>query len=452
MHTVGELKRVSELDYGHDGGAWALKHTETPTLIPCFFRSQVYDIFSTTRLRFASSMGPFSFHIFGSLGHRGLRLNNLLTCCSLLLTCCCLFGIWALVHNAPLQVTTVGTQDVGLRLEEPTAELSAAQAGATDAGNMMRRQLPLKLRQVVWDRPLTGRTAITVVFSRPVIPIGSNYAGSAEDAATHANGLSPLHWQCVPDTHMSARPPVPGKLRWVTTYILRFDPDGDWPNDLNCTLRVNPRLEAFDGTPLDAAPAVLVLPLTTPALTMSIAAVKSKQAAAHTDGAWVSQSSGDPYHELPPDAVLDVSFNAPVDPAFVRGRLRIVPLEASSDAAATAVAVQPKPNCRSPPCSALVLRPGPLRVGALYNLTLPAGVKVSEYAGPLPGPVQQTVQGLHPFTFPWSTPGPMRSIDQMAHTNQRLWVRHGFPGSTGPLLQVSPCTCFQVALPLHLPP
>ena len=71
---------------------------------------------------------------------------------------------------------------------------------------------------------------------------------------------------------------MPGKLRWVTTYILRFDPDGDWPNDLNCTVQVNPMLRAFDGTPLQAPVSATLFPFTTPPLSMSISAVESRRA------------------------------------------------------------------------------------------------------------------------------------------------------------------------------
>ena len=40
-------------------------------------------------------------------------------------------------------------------------------------------------------------------------------------------------------TASGAESPVPGKLRWVTTYIARFDPDINWPLDLNFELHIN---------------------------------------------------------------------------------------------------------------------------------------------------------------------------------------------------------------------
>ena len=40
---------------------------------------------------------------------------------------------------------------------------------------------------------------------------------------------------------------VPGKARWVTTSIARFDPDVDWPSDLDCSFVWNAALRAYDG-------------------------------------------------------------------------------------------------------------------------------------------------------------------------------------------------------------
>lgn len=53
-------------------------------------------------------------------------------------------------------------------------------------------------------------------------------------------------------TTSGAEQSVPGKMRWVTTYIARFDPDIDWPKDLIFELRINPNLKAWDGTALES--------------------------------------------------------------------------------------------------------------------------------------------------------------------------------------------------------
>jgi hypothetical protein len=41
--------------------------------------------------------------------------------------------------------------------------------------------------------------------------------------------------------------PVPGQLRWATTYIARFDPDVAWPTDLDFNLIWNTNLTTYDG-------------------------------------------------------------------------------------------------------------------------------------------------------------------------------------------------------------
>jgi len=44
--------------------------------------------------------------------------------------------------------------------------------------------------------------------------------------------------------------PVPGRSRWVTTTIFRFDPAIDWPTDLECEFKWNAALKTFDGEQL----------------------------------------------------------------------------------------------------------------------------------------------------------------------------------------------------------
>jgi hypothetical protein len=40
---------------------------------------------------------------------------------------------------------------------------------------------------------------------------------------------------------------TPGRLRWVTTNIARFDPSIDWPTDLDCQFEWNKALKTYDG-------------------------------------------------------------------------------------------------------------------------------------------------------------------------------------------------------------
>lgn len=41
--------------------------------------------------------------------------------------------------------------------------------------------------------------------------------------------------------------PMPGRFRWVTTTIARFDPEVQWPSDLSCTFKWNSALITYDG-------------------------------------------------------------------------------------------------------------------------------------------------------------------------------------------------------------
>lgn len=46
---------------------------------------------------------------------------------------------------------------------------------------------------------------------------------------------------------------TPGRLRWVTTNIARFDPSIDWPTDLDCQFEWNKALKTYDGKQAHAA-------------------------------------------------------------------------------------------------------------------------------------------------------------------------------------------------------
>ena len=115
--------------------------------------------------------------------------------------------------------------------------------------------VPLKVTSISPGNPetssttLRNRDAITVVFSRSVIALGSDF-GMAAPALFDALPTAAAAAENVPFyfTASGAEKPVPGKFRWVSTYIARFDPDVNWPLDLSFELRMNPALEAWDGT------------------------------------------------------------------------------------------------------------------------------------------------------------------------------------------------------------
>jgi hypothetical protein len=62
---------------------------------------------------------------------------------------------------------------------------------------------------------LSGVAAITVIFNRAVIALGADWGADSTPST-------------LPFTFVGLSTPVPGKIRWVTTSIGRFDPDAAW--------------------------------------------------------------------------------------------------------------------------------------------------------------------------------------------------------------------------------
>ena len=91
---------------------------------------------------------------------------------------------------------------------------------------------------------------------------------------------------------------VPYKVRYVTTFIARLDPDIDWPPDLVLAFAVNPNVTTWDGLGLPAAPKPARF--TTAPVSMYTTGVTSELADAATDGMW-SSSAPPNYgtHEVP---------------------------------------------------------------------------------------------------------------------------------------------------------
>ena len=119
------------------------------------------------------------------------------------------------------------------------------------------------------------RQALTATFSLAMIALGEDFGAGALPAA-----LVPFELD----------PPIPGKLRWVTTTIARFDADDDFPPSLNFTLRLSGMASRSGATlPADARTEWL---FSTPALRMSVARIHSPLALALTGGSWVSSVHG----------------------------------------------------------------------------------------------------------------------------------------------------------------
>ena len=119
------------------------------------------------------------------------------------------------------------------------------------------------------------RQALSATFSLAMIALGEDFGAGALPAA-----LVPFELD----------PPIPGKLRWVTTTIARFDADDDFPPSLNFTLRLSGMASSSGATlPADAR---TEWHFSTPALRMSVARVHSPLALALTGGSWVSSVDG----------------------------------------------------------------------------------------------------------------------------------------------------------------
>jgi hypothetical protein len=108
-----------------------------------------------------------------------------------------------------------------------------------------------------------------VVFSRAVIALGSDWGKELTGA------LSPFEF-------VGLRASVPGKLRWVTTSIARFDPTNEWPTDLDFSVSVK-NITTFDGSKLTNSASVSY---STKPLAMRVRGVSSALAASLTGGQW----------------------------------------------------------------------------------------------------------------------------------------------------------------------
>ncbi|KAJ9521696.1 hypothetical protein QJQ45_015384, partial [Haematococcus lacustris] len=133
----------------------------------------------------------------------------------------------------------------------------------------------------------------------------------------------------------------PGRFRWVTTTIARWDPDQDWPSDLDCTLLLNTSLTTYDGVPLNLTVGRQRKLVTRP-ISFSITTVISDIMSNLTEGLWQSQQGmpDDILPEVPPDAKILLSFTSPVNLTLLASSLQLRKLN-SSTAEAMQLSVSP---------------------------------------------------------------------------------------------------------------
>ncbi|KAG1668837.1 hypothetical protein FOA52_004932 [Chlamydomonas sp. UWO 241] len=286
-------------------------------------------------------------------------------------------------------------------------------AAAADGVGFLGDSLPLK---VVVTTPveilsapagqkvrLVGSQALQAVFSRPVIALGSDFG--AED---NYGGKVPFNLTCN----------APGRFRWVTTTIARFDPTQDWPTDLDCTLVWNTNLTTHDGVALQLGDVPTQRGLETLPLTMAITDVTSATADNLTGGLW-APDVGAPWDkvpwEVPPDGIISLSFSYPVNLSMLQTKLRIGSVRSRVNVS----------RCQSPvgwlfaaeggvegvapallsldyedTCAQVKIRQE-LKTNSEYKLAMYSGATYNSLSGPLRKQVSVVFYGLRRFTVPF---------------------------------------------------
>mmetsp|Transcript_41158 Transcript_41158/g.132449 ORF Transcript_41158/g.132449 Transcript_41158/m.132449 type:complete len:2416 (-) Transcript_41158:30-7277(-) len=297
------------------------------------------------------------------------------------------------------------------------------------SGAFLGDELPLKVLSVLpssgISRPvagatarLSGRTALTVVFSRAVIALGGDWSEDGNDGVLRQDQLPFKLEACDGQPEFA----VPGKIRWLSTSIARFDADVDWPTDLCFDLVLNPALKSYDGlaVPAAGADAQSRWRFTTGQVSMSLANVFSERASKLTDGRWSARMSGGK-QEAPPDALVALAFSSDIDHATAFSSLQAGSPEwlgAGADAAAYEVCGK---RC-------LAVRPRGLEAGRLYRLVLPAGAEYSKLAGKVGQEQSVELSGLMPFSFSfWFRTPPKEDWRNRKFRYRRyhMYLRHG---------------------------
>jgi hypothetical protein len=278
------------------------------------------------------------------------------------------------------------------------------------------------------------------VFSRPVIALGSDF------------GVASLPANATPFALEGCN--APGRGRWVTTSIYRFDLTIDaWPTDLACAFAWNKALRSFDGMPLTLGARAPRVALTTPPVKFELRSIDSAAASAATDGQWSAYNGlkDDKFPETPPDgkgrilplllkstracpltphlhthtqhAPIDINtadirlwFSYPAVPAMLASALKLKSCCKRNDAAGRALRVLPcsgwDPEFQAKPkmlrdalelntsCVTVNIVPG-LRAGEVVELVLPVGARYHHLSGPARAASSAFLWGLRRFRIPF---------------------------------------------------
>ncbi|GLI68394.1 hypothetical protein VaNZ11_012780 [Volvox africanus] len=301
----------------------------------------------------------------------------------------------------------------------------------------LQKQLPLSLIVTTPEElagnsgttQLSGRQPLTAVFSRPVIALGADFG-------------QPRVQQKLP---FSLSCPVPGRFRWVTTSIARFDPNVDWPTDLDCTLNWVTTLTAYDGAQLVLSGTAPQRSLSSYPLSMTLYDITSDLALNVTDGLWSSFNN-----EVPPDGKIIIGFNYPVNLQLLQSILKVVEasqpngggipfdlspcqsvapwfysLGSGSSSSSGVLSLNVNTTC------AQIIPKGALKAATSYLVLLPRGVRYHALAGPLQQEISLTVVGLQPFKIPFHDDYSRRDIGTR-YRRLDMWLPHGLSPDTTP--------------------
>eukprot|EP00210_Caulerpa_lentillifera_P001110 g1071.t1 len=147
-----------------------------------------------------------------------------------------------------------------------------------------------------------------VVLSRPVTALGDD---PGSEAST----------EYIPFT---LQPSVEGTYRWLSSYIVRFEPRREWAADLEVDFEWNLDLETYDGVPF-TVPGASNSRLTTPTLSLTAVNVVSNETNYLTDNYWDAfvGTRRDILPEVPKDGFIELRASSDMKLGALQNFIRI---------------------------------------------------------------------------------------------------------------------------------
>ncbi|GMH45788.1 hypothetical protein BSKO_13751 [Bryopsis sp. KO-2023] len=286
---------------------------------------------------------------------------------------------------------------------------------------------------------LEGSDSITIVFSRAVVPLGSDFGNETDVTKI----VAPFTFSSPGMLH--------GKFRWVTTSVFTWSPDGEWAPDLSFDLVWNQDLQTHDGVPLTLATPARVPMKTTSFSQIQLLGVGSDRARELTDGHWDGElgSEIDNLPELPPDGLMVLKFPYPVELSVIQKAFKVLKVgdAVSQEVDPTSLSIKlrrcatlnetlvdenDEPIARD--CAIAQIIGGELENGVRYDVVLPKGTRYNKKAGVLKDDIHFEVFGLRPFKLPFletfETPSSQKYVGEADESfvnsrNMTIWLPHG---------------------------